>query len=150
VNNLNGLFLCHEDRFFATPNYYVFEMYAAHRGGQSIRAEFSGPEVRYDRDGKSAAFWGLNGSASRMGNLVTVSAVNPDLTNEKQTQIALRGAKALSVRGRVLSAADMHAHNSFEKPDMVKSADLSVSVSGGVVNVLLPAASVSRLETSLG
>jgi alpha-N-arabinofuranosidase len=63
VNNINALFLCHEDRFFTTPNFHVFKMYAAHQGGQSLRAEFSAPDVHYERDGKPARFWGLNGVA---------------------------------------------------------------------------------------
>jgi alpha-N-arabinofuranosidase len=150
VNNINALFLCHEDRFIVTPNYFVFEMYAAHQGAQSVRADFSAADVVYDRDGKSATFWGLKGSASRKGNVVTVSAVNPDLRNAKQTQIALRGAKAVSAKGRVLAAGEMHAHNSFDQPDRVKSAALEVSVSAGLLNVVLPAASVSTFEISLG
>jgi alpha-N-arabinofuranosidase len=150
VNNINALFLCHEDRFFVTPNYYVFEMYAAHQGAQAVRAEFSAAEVVYDRDGKPGKFWGLNGSASRKGNVVIVSAVNPDLRNAKQTQMVLRGAKAASASGRVLAAEDMHAHNSFDQPDRVKSVALDVSISGGMLNVVLPAASVSKFEITLG
>jgi alpha-N-arabinofuranosidase len=149
VNNLNALFLCHEDRFIVTPNYYVFEMYAVHQGAQCVRAEFSGPEVRYDRDGKTATFWGLKGSASRKGNIVTVSAVNPDLSTAKQTQIVLRGARVSSVQGRVLAADDMHAHNSFDQPERVKSVALESSISRGMLNVVLPAASISKLEITL-
>jgi alpha-N-arabinofuranosidase len=33
VNNLNALFLTHGDKFATTPNFNVFEMYAAHQGG---------------------------------------------------------------------------------------------------------------------
>ena len=150
VNNINALFLCHEDRFFATPNYYVFEMYAAHQGGQAVRAEFSAADVVYDRDGKPAKFWGLNGSASRKGNVVIVSAVNPDLNNAKQAQISIRGAKAVNVIGRVLAAEDMHAHNSFDQPNRVRSAALDVSINGGMLQVVLPAASVSKFEIGLG
>lgn len=146
VNNLNALFLCHEDRFFATPNYYVFEMYAGHQGGQSIRAEFSGPEVCYERDGKTATFWGLNGSASRKANVVTLSVVNPDLRSEKQTQVIIRGPKISSACGRVLASDDMHAHNTFDQPDKVRSVALDASVRRGVVSVILPAASIVKLE----
>src|SRR5689334_16464823 len=31
VNNLNALFLAHEDNFLVTPNFHVFAMYAAHQ-----------------------------------------------------------------------------------------------------------------------
>lgn len=149
INNLNALFLCHEERFFATPNFYVFEMYQAHQGARSLRTEFSAADVHYDRDGKPASFWGLNGSASRKGKVVTLTAVNPDLSRPLATQIALSGASATKATGTALFNSDMHAHNTFESPDLVKSSPLSVDVSGGVVNVTLPAASVVKIEISV-
>ena len=151
VNNLNALFLCHEDRFFATPNFYVFQMYAAHQGGQALQADFSAPDVHYDRDGKPASFWGLNGSASRKGNVVTLTLVNSDLTKPSDTQIALNGATTIAhAAGTVLAASDMHAHNTFDQPDAVKSAPLNVTVNGELLNVSIPAASVTQLEITLG
>jgi alpha-N-arabinofuranosidase len=149
VNNINALFLCHEDRFFSTPNFYVFEMYAQHQGGQSLRTEFVAPDVQYQRDGKPASFWGLNGSASRKGNIVTLTMVNSALSSPSETQIALRGATMAKVTGTVLAADDMHAHNTFEQPNAVKSAPLNATVSSDMVNVTVPAASVIKLEISL-
>ena len=150
VNNLNALFLCHEDRFFATPNFHVFEMYAAHQGGQSVQAEFSAPDVHYERDGKSASFWGLNGSASRKGNVVTLTLVNPALTSPSDTQVALRGVTVASATGVTLATSDMHAHNTFDQPDNVKTAPLQVAINGDLLNVTIPAASVTKLEITLG
>ncbi|MBV9342706.1 MAG: alpha-L-arabinofuranosidase, partial [Acidobacteria bacterium] len=59
INCLNSLYLAHEDKFCVTPVGHVFQMYAAHQGGESVRTEFSAPSIRYDRDGKNATFWGL-------------------------------------------------------------------------------------------
>ncbi len=149
VNNINALFLCHEDRFFSTPNFYVFEMYAPHQGGQSLRTEFVAPDVQYERDGQPASFWGLKGSASRKGKIVTLTMVNSALSSPSETQIALRGAGIAHVTGTVLAADDMHAHNTFEQPNAVKSAPLNATISGDTANVTIPAASVTRLEISL-
>ncbi len=149
INNLNALFLAHEDRFFATPNFYVFEMYAAHQGGQSLRAEFSAPDMQYMRGGMPARFWGLNGSASRKGNLVTLTVVNTDLANPAETQIVLRGAEATRATGTVLAAGDMHAHNTFDQPNAVRTAALDIAVNASGLNVRLPAASVAKLEIVL-
>jgi len=41
INNLHSLFLAHEDKFVATPNFYVFEMYSAHHGGKSVPSVFA-------------------------------------------------------------------------------------------------------------
>lgn len=149
VNNINALFLTHEDRFVATPNYYVFAMYAAHQGGQALRAEFAAPSLSYSFGGRQQSFWGLDGSASRKGNVVTLTMVNPELAGPKQTQVALRGFQVKQATGVVLTAGDIHAHNTFDRPDAVHPARLAAEVSGGMVNVSLPAASVSRLEIVL-
>jgi alpha-L-arabinofuranosidase len=149
VNNLNALFLCHEDRFFATPNFYVFEMYAAHQGAQSLRTEFGAPDIHFDRDGTDTTFWGLNGSASRKGNTVTLTMVNPSLSSPLDTQIALRGGDATAATGMVLNASDMHAHNTFDQPNAVKSVPLAVSVNGGLLTVTIPPASVTKIQVKL-
>jgi alpha-N-arabinofuranosidase len=146
VNNLNALFLAHEDHFIATPNYFVFAMYAGHQGGQNLRTVISAPDVHYMRDGVPASFWGLNGSASQKDRVVTLTVVNPDLANAKDTQIVLHGATIRQATGTVLANADMHAHNTFEQPDTVKPAPLQVSISAGAATVTIPPASVSKLE----
>ena len=149
VNNLNALFLCHGDKFLSTPNFYVFEMYAAHQGGQSLRAEFGARDIHYDRDGKSASFWGLSGSASIKGKTLTLTMVNPSVTAALETQVALVGGTATSATGVVLASSEMHAHNTFDEPDAVKSASLAVSVAGEMLTVTIPAASVTKLEVLL-
>jgi alpha-N-arabinofuranosidase len=150
VNNLNALFLTHEDHFLATPNFYVFEMYKDHQGAQSVRAEFAAADVRYDRDGLPASFSGLCGSASRKGNVVTVTAVNPSLEASLSTQVALRGASIASVAGTAIWNKDMHAHNTFDQPNVVQSAVLKATVQGGMIVAELPPASVVKLSITLG
>jgi len=150
INNLNALFLAHEDRFFATPNFHIFAMYAAHQGGQALRTEFSASDVQYLRDGESARFWGLNGSASRKGQVVTLTIVNPDLSKTTETQIALRGSRVIRASGSVLAASDMHAHNTFDQPNAVMPANLAVTMSDQLLNVSIPAASVTKLDVVLG
>jgi alpha-L-arabinofuranosidase len=149
VNNINALFLAHEDRFVATPNYFVFEMYAAHQGGRSLRTVFSAPDIHYTRDGEPASFWSLNGSASQKDNIVTLTMVNPDLTQPKETQIDLRGGLIARANGTTLANADMHAHNTFDQPDTVNTAPLAASVSRSTMSVTIPPASVSRLQILL-
>ena len=150
MNNLNALFLARDDRFVATPNFYVFALYAGHQGGQSLRTVFSVPDLHYQRDGKTESFWGLNGSASRKGSLITLTGVNPDLNNGVDTEVHLRGARVQQASGTVLAATDMHAHNTFEHPDSVQAVPHPVRLSPDGVRIGLPPASVFRLELTLG
>jgi alpha-N-arabinofuranosidase len=149
INNLNALFLADGDRFLKTPVYHVFEMYAAHQGGESVRAEFLAPSLSYDRDGQSASFWGLKGSASLRDKNLTISVVNPDVSQPREAEIHLRGAEASSGQATILATQDIHAHNTFESPDMVKSRSENWSPSGSTVKFTFPPASVTVLQLKL-
>src|SRR5208337_982504 len=111
----------------------VFELYAAHQGGTALRAEFSAPSVRYDRDGKPASFWGLKGSASLKGKTLTLTAVNPDVSQPRETEIVLRGANAASAKAWLMAESDIHAHNTLDQPDQVKTRTATVSLQAGTL-----------------
>ena len=49
VNNLHSLFLADGDRFVATPNFHVFEMYRPHQGARSVRIDVHAPRWHSDR-----------------------------------------------------------------------------------------------------
>ena len=149
INCLNSLYLAHEDRFVVTPVGRVFEMYAAHQGGQSVRAVFSAPEVSYDRDGKPATFWGLQGSASLHDKTLIVTAVNPHTTEAHETEITVRDAKPKSATMTVLSAADIHAHNTFARPDDVVLRPGEMKITPTSVVATIPAKSVACITLDL-
>jgi alpha-N-arabinofuranosidase len=107
------------------------------------------PDVLYMREQRPARFWGLNGSASRKNQVATLTIVNPDLSKTIDTQIALRGAVAASASATVLAASDMHAHNTFDQPSAVIPATLAITLGGGLLNVSLPAASITKLDIVL-
>ncbi|MFC5861585.1 alpha-N-arabinofuranosidase [Acidicapsa dinghuensis] len=149
INNINALFLAHEDRFVATPNFYVFAMYAAHQGADAVRADFAAPNIQYTANGKQANLWSVNGSASRKGNTLTITVVNTELDRPMETQVALRGASAKEAKAETLASSDMHAHNTFADPQTVMTKNLSCSITQGGVALTLPPASVNRLAIEL-
>jgi len=147
VNCLQSLFLADGDKFLLTPTYHVFEMFTPHIGAQAIRAVFAAPNISYDRNGKTASFWGLQGSASRKGKTVTLTVTNPHPTETRETEINLRGAKIQSIQANILSGKDIYAHNTFENPANVKPRIESVKT---VNNFRFPPASVTQLQIALG
>jgi alpha-N-arabinofuranosidase len=148
INCLNSLYLAHEDKFCITPIGHVFEMYAAHQGGQSLRTVFSAPDVTYDRDGKLASFWGLKGSASLHDKELVVTVVNPHATQAREAEVGIRGASVKSGSATTLSHTDIHAHNSFDQRETVKPQTKSLDIKGAV-HFTFPAASVTKLTLSL-
>jgi alpha-L-arabinofuranosidase len=150
VNCLQSLFLAHEDRFVATPTFHVFEMYGQHVGGQSVRTTVSAPPVTYQRVGSTGSLWGLAGSASIKDKTLTLTVVNPHVTEPRETEIALRGASIASLRADVLRAEDIHAVNTFDRPTVVKPRqDPSEPPRGNVAIHRFAPASVTRLTIGL-
>jgi alpha-N-arabinofuranosidase len=149
INCLNSLYLAHEDKFVITPVGHLFELYASHQGGQALRTIFSAPNVHYDRDGQSASFWGLRGSASVRDKNLTITAVNPNTSDSRLAEVSLRGATIREASMRFLSNADIHAHNTFEQRDVVVPQTKQLSSSGGSLVVEFPPACVAALAIQL-
>ena len=149
INCLNSLYLAHEDKFVITPVGHVFDLYSSHQGGEALRTVFSAPNVHYDRDGQSASYWGLKGSASMRDKNLTITAVNPSTNEPRLAEIALRGATIQEASMRFLSNADIHAHNTFEQREVVVPQTKSLNMSGGILVVEFPPASVVALNIRL-
>jgi alpha-N-arabinofuranosidase len=166
INCIDSLFLSHEEHFITTPVFHVFDMYKWHQGGQALRTQFSAPDITFPRTavrkalssvgdeatvgGPQSRFWGLNGSASLSGKTLTLTVVNPHLTEARDTQILLRGnASVASVDAEVLGGEDVHNHNTFEQPDAVVTKKATATVSGKAVRLTLPPSSVTRLAIVL-
>jgi alpha-N-arabinofuranosidase len=149
INCLNSLYLAHEDKFCVTPVGHVFEMYAAHQGGQALRTIFSAPSITYSRDDKPASFWGLKGSASLHDKELVLTAVNPHVTEARETEIGVRGGRITSAAAVTLSHSDIHAHNSFDQTNAVSPQTRDLEVNGRVLLHTFPPASVTKLTCSL-
>ena len=145
VNNLNALFLAHEQHFICTPIFHVFAMYAPHQGAQGVRVEFGAPSVHAGNQ----TFWGLNGSASLQGKSLTLTVVNPSTNEPRETQIHIHSASVVSASATVLACSDIHAHNTFEQPEAVTPKKELVSLTGPLARFNFPPASVTTLQFDL-
>ena len=149
VNNLNALFLAHGDRFWATPNFHVFDMYSAHQDAQAVPATFAAPKIAATTTASSDGLWGLKGSASLKGKTLTITAVNPSTDATREAQIVVRGANVASASATVLTSADIHAHNTFEQPDAVQPKKTVIQTQSHAVHFNFPPASVAKLQIEL-
>jgi alpha-N-arabinofuranosidase len=150
INCLQALFIAHEDKFVLTPTFHVFEMYAAHQGADSVRSLFSSPRPSYVRNGQPATIRGLSGSASLLDKQLIVTVTNTELAQTRETEIAVRGATIKSVETTTLTAADIHAHNSFDNPRQIEPVNGQVTLkSGGPFVYNFAPASVTRLRMTL-
>jgi alpha-L-arabinofuranosidase len=149
INNLHSLFLAREDKFTATPNFHVFEMYAAHQGGQALRTVFTAPKIGGYASGKTSPLWGLAGSASLHGKELVVTAVNPSAKEARLAEISVKGAVVRGGRARVLASGDIHNHNDFEHPAAVTPVDAEIKAQGKSFTYKFAPASVTKLTLTL-
>lgn len=152
VNTIHSLFHTYEDKFVMTPNYHVFEMYMPHANATAVRTEFISPKVnfsRFDSQKKEipASIWGLSGSASINGKIVTLTAVNPDTKNIRETEININGARIVAANARVLSSTNIRERNSFENPNALvpRNESVTIGANGTLIYKFAPA-SVTRLQ----
>jgi alpha-N-arabinofuranosidase len=91
----------------------------------------------------------LAGSASLRGKDLTLTVVNPSVSETRETEITVRGASMRSGKSVTLFSSDLHAHNTFDQKSSVtpKSADLQVT--GKVITIPIAPASVTKLELTL-
>lgn len=147
INQEGGLFLALGEQFVATPLYHVFAMYADHQGGQALRTAFEAQEIEESSGGVRARLAGLSGSASRIGNSLTLTVVNPHVSNAVEAALQLRGGRITSMHATTLSHQDIRAHNSFANPQMVVPVTAPARTDGRHV---FPPASVTKLSITLG
>ena len=149
INNLHSLFLADGPKFVATPNFYVYEMYKVHQGATGMPIEIASPLARYKVGNDERTFPSLLGAASLSGKTLHISVVNTNVHEPIEASINLGSAKVKGGKQTVLTAKDIHAHNTFEKPNEVVSTSSALSVSGSALKHTFPPASITMLELEM-
>jgi alpha-N-arabinofuranosidase len=157
INQEGGIFIAEGKNFVPTGVYHVFELYKPHQGGQLIPTHFDAPTVNINYTGPVTSIvgksfkslWGLNGSASLKGKTLTLTVVNPHLHEHRETTVKLISAKATSVVLTSISNDDIHAQNTFERPNILVPVRQLLDASGASFVATLSPASVNRLTVQL-
>jgi alpha-N-arabinofuranosidase len=144
VNVLQAMILTDGAKMLLTPTYYVYYLYRVHHDATLLPTELTGPEYAFESDKLPA----MNVSASRDGSgKIHVSLVNIDPHNAVEVKAQLQGFAAKRISGQVLTAGEITAHNTFDKPGLVEPAAFNgAKVTEGGFTATLPAKSVVVLE----
>jgi alpha-N-arabinofuranosidase len=136
--------LTKDEKMLLTPTYHVFEMYTVHHDATLLPSDLECAQVGPADDRVPA----LSASASKdsAGKVhITLSNLDPQQAHEVACE--LKGMKPSAVRGRVLTAQDINARNTFESPRALEPATFEgAKLDGGALRVNLPAKSVAVLE----
>jgi alpha-N-arabinofuranosidase len=143
INVLQAMILTKGPQVITTPTYHAFEMYTVHHDATRV-------PITYDRSSYTVngeTIPAVTASASRKGAVLNVTMSNLDPNQPRTVQVALQGARASRVAGRILTASAMDAHNTFEQPNTVQPAPFNgARIAGNSLTVQLPAKSLVVLE----
>jgi alpha-N-arabinofuranosidase len=144
INVLQAMILTDGPRMVLTPTFHVYEMYAVHQDALMLPSEVRCAEYRLG--GQSIPGVSASASCDARGRIhVTLCNLHPRRDAPVTCKFEGRGVRRAS--GRVLTAPEMTAHNTFDAPDRVKPAPFSDlwPCDGGWL-VQLPPRSVVVLE----
>jgi alpha-L-arabinofuranosidase len=144
INVLQSMILTDKEKLVLTPSYHVFAMYTVHHDAKLLPTELKG--VDYTFSGETIP--SLNASASRdKAGKIHVSLCNLNPTAAAEVACALEGATAKAIRGQILTAPEMQAHNTFDNQANVKPAAFEgFKLTEGGFSANLPPKSVVVLE----
>ena len=144
VNVLQAMILTDGPKMLLTPTYYVFHMYAVHHDATLLPTQLDCPE--YEFGGERAPALNVSASRDRDGK-VHVSLCNIDPQAPVTIRADLKGLTPRRITGRVLTADEITAHNTFEDAGVVQpTAFRDAKVTSGGFEARLPAKSVVVLE----
>jgi len=150
INQEGSLIQADGDQFCTTPVYHVFHMYAGHQGGRSLRTIFDVPQMRQETRAKMAsALFRLSGSASVRGNTLTLTIVNPHVSENFESEVFIRGGDIASASVTSLTDLDITAQNTFREPRRIVPTNSELQITGSSFRYTFPAASVTAFAMHL-
>jgi alpha-N-arabinofuranosidase len=127
-----------------TPTYFVFKMFRVHQESKLLTTDLRCEDYSYN--GKNIPAITASASVDTEGRVhITLANLNP--SKEITVTCPVIGDVYKTVTGEVLTASEMNALNSFEKPDAVKTAPFSgFKLNNNVLTITMPAKSVVAIE----
>jgi alpha-N-arabinofuranosidase len=144
VNVLQALVLYDDGQLVKTPTYHVFDMYKAHQDATLLPMDLE--HGTYEHDGEETPAVSASASVDDQGR-IRVTMANTDPNQARTVSVDLRGQEVSTVSGRVLTADQMNAHNTFEAPNQLQPSSFNgAQLEDGTLTVELPAKSIVSLE----
>ena len=147
VNVLQSPVLTEGAKIVKTPTWYVFHMYKPHMDASLLTSRVASNQI----GPKDARIDSVTASASHKKNNYTVTLTNAELTGKKEINITLAGLKGKikAATASILTTKDMHACNTFAKPNELKEKTLEVKLSGAnEMYLTVPAMSVVTVSVT--
>ncbi|MBN9661029.1 MAG: alpha-N-arabinofuranosidase [Acidobacteria bacterium] len=144
INVLQAMILTKDEKMVLTPTYHVFEMFKSYQDATALPVDIQSPWYNKGSSNMPA----VSATAVRgKDGLIHIGLVNVDPNQAVTVTADLAGGAAASVSGRVLTAAAINTHNTFDQPSAVKPAAFNgATIEAGKLKAVLPAKSVVMLD----
>lgn len=145
VNVLQAVILTEGEKMIKTPTYYVFHMYRHHQGAKLLESSLSGINEIGECE------WivpEITESVSKKDDIVTITLNNLSATDKKDLDISfVTGKEYEVVEANIVTSSDMHAHNTFDSPEVVKEITFkNYKTAKNGLKVTIPACSVVEIR----
>jgi len=144
VNVLQSLILTKKEKMILTPTYYVFDLYKVHQDAHFLPIKLDAPD--YEIGGQKIPAVNISASQDAAGK-VHISLVNLDADKAIEVKTSLGDIKWNTVKGQILTSANLTDINTFENPGKIKITPFNgAQKDGDKVSVKIPAHSIIALE----
>jgi alpha-N-arabinofuranosidase len=140
VNVLQAVILTNKEKMILTPTYHVMEIYNVHQDATMLPVNLTSNDYVLGSEKLPA----ISVSASKAKNgEIHISLANIDATRSQDVSLAIKGIKANSVTGKIITSNKLQDYNSFEQPGKIKPTDFKdARITGNGLQVKLPPFSV--------
>jgi alpha-N-arabinofuranosidase len=144
VNVLQAMVLTDGEQMLRTPTYHVFEFYTVHHDAQLLPIHLDASDYTYDGESIPA----VSATASKNNGMVNLTVTNLHATESQTVTADIRGMDAENIsNGRILTADEVDAINTFENPNNVAPESYSdYSLNGNELTLRLPSKSIIVLR----
>jgi alpha-N-arabinofuranosidase len=144
VNVIQAMILTKQNKMILTPTYHVFEMYKVHQDAERVALDLNVDTVEEN----GYIYPQVSASASKAENgTLNISLCNLDKVKDTRLNLDLRGIELSDVSGRILTANELNARNTFEEPENVAPIEFTgFNTEGNKLTIDLPSKSVVVLS----
>jgi alpha-N-arabinofuranosidase len=146
VNVLQSVILTRDDKMVLTPTYHVFRMFRIHQEARLLNIDLRCED--YSNGNRRIPAISASASVDQDGR-VHISLANLNPNKAVTVTCPIIGETYKTVTGELLTAGEMNAFNSFEKPEAVEPVNFKgYTLKDGILTVNMPSKSVIVLELS--
>lgn len=140
INVLQSMILTDGPKMCLTPTYHVFDLYKVHQDATLLPLTLQ--TENYELNGQKIPAITASASKDKEG-VIHISLTNADPHRDLTVNCKINGTDFSEISGRILTAPELNAHNTFDKPQTIQPADFKgAKLAHHQVVVKLPAKSI--------